>query len=79
MTDYEAAWKTAQVTIKFASQEINKLEQQNAMLVEVCRILVKSSIDDEPNWKDGDPIFAEDCVFDAYEKAQQALAQVGGE
>ena len=31
--DYEAAWKTAQVTIKLASHAIENLEQQNSALV----------------------------------------------
>ena len=38
MTDYEVAWKTAQVTIKFANQEIEKLEQQNAEMVAVLEM-----------------------------------------
>ena len=64
---------------EFALLEANneQLTRENKKLVAVCQILVNSTIDDEPGWKDGDPIFAEDVIFDAYEKAKQALAQVG--
>ncbi len=52
------------------------LKQQNAALVEACKTVIDSLIpEDERN--DGDPLFEDAKVFDAYELAQQALAQVG--
>ena len=45
-------------------------------LVAACNLLIKSFIDySEEDWVDNAPLFDEPCVWDAYEKAKQALAK----
>ena len=74
MNDYEAAWKTAQTTIKFANQEIHKLEQQNAEMREALEKLFQAyqTLDEDTMPADTLPL---EQIQDIMPEIEQALGK----